>query len=63
MAKKKAKAKAEVEETTAPVMDDVFLGGEEDDLMDMEYIQDEDTTTKVESNTRSTNRILKRRRR
>jgi len=28
---------------------DVFVGGEEDDLMDMEYIHDETTSTKVET--------------
>lgn len=35
--------------TDAPVITDPFIGGEEDDLMDMEYIQDENTTTKVET--------------
>jgi hypothetical protein len=28
---------------------DPFVGGEDDDLMDMEYVQDEDTTTKIET--------------
>lgn len=47
MAKKKAKAQEE--ESLGPVMTDPFVGGEDDDLLDMEYIQDEDSTTKVET--------------
>lgn len=48
MAKKKAKAENLPE---APVTEfvDPFIGGEEDDLSDMEYIQDENSTTKVET--------------
>ena len=48
MAKKKAKAENLPEEPVADAVDP-FVGGEEDDLMDMEYIQDETTTTKIET--------------
>jgi hypothetical protein len=42
MAKKKAKAENLPEEPVTEVVDP-FIGGEEDDLMDMEYVQDETT--------------------
>jgi hypothetical protein len=42
MAKKKAKAANLPEEPVTDVIDP-FIGGEEDDLMDMEYVQDETT--------------------
>ncbi len=45
MTKKKAKAEEEAPE----IQVDPFIGGEEDDLADMEYIQNEDTTMKVET--------------
>ena len=48
MASKKAKAKNLPEEPVAEFVDP-YVGGEEDDLSDMEYIQDENTTTRVET--------------
>jgi hypothetical protein len=51
MAKKKAKAEKKVKAENLPeqpVTDepvDLFIGGEEDDLMDMQYVQDETTET------------------
>ena len=47
MAKKKAKE--ETPENKLETEVDPFIGGEEDDLADMEYIQNEDTTMKVET--------------
>ncbi len=44
-----AKKKVEDNETIEPVMNDPFIGGEDDDLSDMEYIQDETTTTLVDT--------------
>lgn len=46
MAKKK---KVKKEEETAPIMNDPYIGADEDDLADMEYIQDETTRTRVET--------------
>jgi hypothetical protein len=43
MAKKKAKAENLPEEPVTDEPVDPFIGGEEDDLMDMEYVQDETT--------------------
>ena len=48
MTKKKAKAENLPEEPVTEIVDP-FVGGEEDDLMDMEYVQDENSTTKVET--------------
>jgi hypothetical protein len=48
MAKKKAKVE-DVETTDAVPLVDPFIGGEDDDLMDMEYIQDETTHDKLET--------------
>ena len=45
---KKKTAKAEPKNQMENEVD-VFVGGEEDDLMDMEYIHDETTSTKVET--------------
>ena len=51
MAKKKAKAKEDAPESVNALedMDNLFVGGEDDDLSSMEYIQDETTTDRVET--------------
>jgi len=52
MAKAKGKGKKETKPTAeAPTfeLEDPFVGGEDDDLMDMQYIQDETKTTKIET--------------
>jgi hypothetical protein len=43
-----AKKKAAQEEAPSEIVD-AFIGGEDDDLMDMQYIQDETTSTRVET--------------
>jgi len=49
MTKKKAAKEKEVPENKLENTIDPFIGGEEDDLSEMEYIQDETTTTRVET--------------
>ena len=49
MAKKKAKAEKQAPENELEELDNLFVGGEEDDLSGMEYIQDETMTDRVET--------------